>query len=135
MNVMHGIRRRSDRLALISAGLFVLVWLSLAAAPCVMAMTMGAAPEHDCPHCPPTPCHETAQESCDDPGSLDALRLSDANTTVLAPPAAIATAEFAIPTETTRFTESGLPPSRAGPRAHLLNAQFRAHLLNAQFNE
>lgn len=124
MSIMHGIRRRSDRLARISAGLFVLVWLSLAAAPCVMAMTMGTAPKHDCPHCPPTPCHESAPETCDDPGSLDALRLSDANPTVLAPPAAIASPVFPLPAETTRDTGSGLPPSRAGPRAHLLKATF-----------
>ena len=124
MNVMHRIRRRSDRLARLSVGLFVLVWLSLAAAPCVMAMTSGATPEHDCPHCPPTPCHEATPESCDEPGSPGALRAADTNPNVLAPPATIAAAALPAPAATPRFTAAALPPSRAGPRAHLLHAQF-----------
>ncbi len=37
-------------------GLFAAVWLSLALAPCTMAIEA----DHDCPHCPPAHEHEMA---------------------------------------------------------------------------
>lgn len=124
MNAMHRIRRRSDRLAQLSAGLFVLVWLSLAAAPCVMAMELQQAPDHDCPHCPPAPCHEVAPDDCDEPDSLDGLRAGDSTPSVLAPPPATIPADAAPRRIATQHASRRQPPARAGPRPHLVNVQF-----------
>jgi hypothetical protein len=75
---MHRLRRHSDRLARISAGLFVLVWLTVVATPCAIAMQFGQVPaDHDCPHCPPAPCHEIEPADCNVPDSLDSPRMSD----------------------------------------------------------
>jgi len=123
MSLIDCIRKRSDRLAQISVSLFVLVWLSIAAAPCAIAMTLGSDDHHDCPHCPPRPCHEVQPFECDAPDSIDNLRAGDAPQ-VLAPPSAEASASPVAhpPRSHSEFTYK--PPARAGPRAHLLHAQF-----------
>lgn len=125
MNALHHIRRRSGALSRINLALFALVWLSIVVAPCAMAMQANIpAPEHDCPHCPPQPCHETAPQDCDAPDSLDSLRLVDKTETIaLLPPQTVAPVLFDA-ADTTPAAIVSLPPVRAGPRPHLVNAQF-----------
>ncbi|MBS3744860.1 MAG: hypothetical protein KGY48_10955 [Wenzhouxiangellaceae bacterium] len=125
MNILHRIRRCSGTLARVNTALFVLVWLSIVVAPCAMAMQAGvSAPDHDCPHCPPRPCHEVAPEDCDAPDSLDSPRLAEKTNALellhLRPVAHViepsAQPVIAFP--------RALPPVRAGPRAHLVHVQF-----------
>jgi hypothetical protein len=125
MSLMHRLRRRSDRLARFSAGVFVLVWLAIVATPCAMAMQFGEMPaDHDCPHCPPAPCHELAPEDCKAPESVDSPRLSDKTPqfdAAAGPPLAAAPA----PARATRGWAR--PPafsSRAGPPPYLLHLRF-----------
>lgn len=126
MNALHRIRRCSGTLARVNAALFALVWLAFVATPCVMAMQQAEPPEaeHVCPHCLPEPCHEVAAQDCDAPDLLDALRFGDqAKTMALAPPPAASVAMVpTIRAATPAITSH--PPSRAGPRPHLLHAQF-----------
>jgi hypothetical protein len=76
-------RQRQRRLAQGSLALFALFWFSLITAPCAMAHVDhgdGApAKHHDCPHCPPKPCHQKAFEpvDCDQLDPVDRLRLLD----------------------------------------------------------
>jgi len=82
------------------------------------------APAHDCPHCPPQPCHEMEPQDCDAPDSLDSLRAVDKTETIdLLPPQAVAPALFDA-ADPTHAAIVSLPPVRAGPRPHLVNAQF-----------
>jgi hypothetical protein len=125
MNVLHRIRRKSGTLSRVNLALFVLVWLSIAFAPCAMAMQAGATmPEHDCPLCPPDPCQEVAPEDCDAPDSLDSPQLAEKTQSldllvlkhvsqVPEPPARHSVVAFRTS-----------PPVRAGPREHLIHAQF-----------
>lgn len=125
MNVLHRIRRCSGTLARVNAALFVLVWLSIVVAPCAMAMQAGvSAPEHECPHCPPRPCHEVAPEDCDAPDSLDSPRLAD-KTNALELLQLRPVADVVEPSaQPVIASPRALPPVRAGPRAHLVHAQF-----------
>ncbi|HKL54225.1 MAG TPA: hypothetical protein VJ902_09710 [Wenzhouxiangellaceae bacterium] len=125
MNILHRIRRRSGGLSRVNLALFALVWLSIVVAPCAMAMQVDVpAPAHDCPHCPPQPCHETEPQDCDAPDSLDSLRLVDKTETItLLPPQTVAPALFDA-ADTTHAAIVSVPPVRAGPRPHLVNAQF-----------
>ena len=125
MNIMHRIRRSSSTLSRVNLALFVLVWLSMVVAPCAMAMQAGATmPEHDCAHCPPQPCDEVAPQDCDAPDSLDSPRLSDK--TNLPDLLVLRPVEHAIEpsTQPAIVSPRALPPVRAGPRAHLVHAQF-----------
>ena len=125
MNVLHRIRRNSGRLARVNLALFALVWLSIVVAPCAMALQAGAQmSEHDCPHCPPRPCHEVTPQDCDETDSLDSLRVVDkTETTAILPPRALEPAP-ADAADASHGAIAQLPPVRAGPRPHLLNAQF-----------
>jgi len=125
MNVLHRIRRCSGTLSRVNLALFVLVWLSVVVAPCAMAMQAGVmAPEHDCPHCPPRPCHETAPQECDAPDSLDSLRIGEkAQEIALLPPRTFEPVLF-VATSRVDTTPVYMPPVRAGPRPHLVHAQF-----------
>ncbi len=126
MFLMHRLRRHSDRLARISAGLFMVVWLAMVAAPCAIAMAFGEMPAgHDCPHCPPVPCHEAEPEDCAAPDSFDLPRLSEKTPSFdLAPPnpdpgAALVRSSRPAPT----FVPQ--PQPRAGPPPYLLHLRFR----------
>lgn len=127
MNVLHRIRRCSGTLSRVNLALFVLVWLSIVIAPCAMAMQAGMSPpepEHDCPHCPPKPCHEVAPEDCDAPDSLDSPRLTDKSSPLDLLPVRHA-APVILPSATrSAITLHALPPVRAGPRAHLVHVRF-----------
>jgi len=125
MSVMHRIRRYVRFLARINAALFALVWLSIVIAPCAMAMQAGAAmPEHDCPHCPPKPCHEVEPDDCDAPDSLDSPRLADKTNSLDLLHLRPVLRAIEPSTQTTYVSPRTLPPVRAGPRAHLVHAQF-----------
>ena len=125
MSAMHRIRRHSRFLARVNLALFVLLWLSIVIAPCAMAMQAGAAmPEHDCPHCPPKPCHEVEQGDCDAPDSLDSPRLADKTNSLDLLHLRPVLRAIEPPTQTTYVSPRTLPPVRAGPRAHLVHAQF-----------
>lgn len=124
--LLHTIRRNLPRLGRFNAALFVLLWATMVATPCVMAMQGELEPiaAHDCPHCPPQPCHSsTAPPDCDEPEPADRLRSLDASQHVLVLPIdtidALASAPLvrvAPPYERAR--------SRDGPRAHLLHVRF-----------
>ena len=124
--LLHRLRRNAPRLARLSAGLFVVLWATLVATPCVMAMQAEppAMAGHDCPHCPPKPCHDQAgPPDCDDAEPADRTRSIDPGQFALALPAdpADAGAPFVL-------QRDGPPRStaqaRAGPRAHLLHVRF-----------
>ncbi len=125
MSLLFHVRRSAATLSRVNLALFALVWLSIVVAPCAMAMSLAAeVPEHDCPHCPPKPCHEVAPEQCDEPDGLDWPRLADPTQSVLLP---ATEAALFIPIALARAASnlaSQLPPARAGPRAHLLHQQF-----------
>ena len=125
MNLLFRIRRSAATWSRVNLALFALVWLSIVIAPCAMVMEAQASPsQHDCPHCPPQPCHEAASDQCDEPDSIDSPRLSDPGQWVLAP-ATRAMSSIAI--DTTRASFSILahsPPARAGPRIHLVHVRF-----------
>lgn len=123
---LHAIRRNLPRLGRFHAALFVVLWATMAATPCVMAMQGEPEPSrtHDCPHCPPKPCHELASPAeCDTPEPADRLRSVDASQFAAALPAgAIGIAED-------RPLRSAVPSAtgqrcRAGPRPHLLHLRF-----------
>jgi len=125
MNILQRIRRRSGTLARFNIALFGLVWLSIVAAPCAMAMQAGlTAAEHDCPHCPPRPCHEVASDDCDAPDALESPRLADKTHApdLLNLKSPLLAAEPS--TRPTVVAPRSLPPARAGPRAHLVHVQF-----------
>jgi hypothetical protein len=125
MNLLSRIRRSAATLSRVNLALFALVWISIVVAPCAMAMQLQAeVPEHDCPHCPPTPCDEMAPEQCDAADGIDSLRLGDSTQTVLAP-----ATEAALPAPfDSRHAAFGIterkPPARAGPRIHLVHVRF-----------
>lgn len=125
MNLLHRIRCCSDTLSRVNLGLFALIWLSIAIAPCAMAMQADAmAAQHECPHCPPNPCAEVAPQDCEGPDSLNSLRIVEkAETIALLPPSAFGPSVL-IPITRVQPPTFSLPPVRAGPRAHLLHAQF-----------
>jgi|GEM_PF-1116382 len=124
MGAMNVIQRHSSKLARVNLALFALVWLSMVAAPCVMAMQVEQAGGHDCPHCPPPPCHEVAPDDCDSPDSIDGLRAGDQlksfELAPLAAPAFALDAEPGLESATLFHT----PPARAGPRLHLIHTRF-----------
>jgi hypothetical protein len=126
MSVMHRLRRHAERAARISAGLFVVVWLAMIATPCAIAMEFGEMPAgHDCPHCPPVPCHEADPDDCAAPDSLDLPRLSEKSQSFELAPAnpdpgvALVQSSRPGPTLATRSQP------RAGPPPYLLHLRFR----------
>lgn len=126
MTTLHRIRKHRQGLARLHLALFALVWVSLFSTTCALAMELEAAQghHHDCPHCPPRPCHEVQPEECKAPDSLDSPRLSESSSQCMAPAAATSA-----PTEIRIRDPQALavvdhPPARAGPRAHLLHVQF-----------
>lgn len=125
MNLLHRFRQYTAAFARANLALFALVWLSIVVAPCATAMQAGAAtPKHDCPHCPPKPCHEVAPDDCDMPESLDSPRLADKTSgldLLHLRPILHEIKASALPTV---VTPRKRPPVRAGPRAHLVHAQF-----------
>ena len=125
MNVLHRIRRHSGSLSRGSLALFVLVWLSIVIAPCAMAMQAGMPTTgHDCPHCPPRPCHEMTPQDCDAPDALDALRIVEKAQSIAFLPPRTFEPVFLISTARIQTVPVFLPPVRAGPRVHLVHVQF-----------
>ncbi len=126
MTVLQILRCHRSRLARLTAGLFVLAWLAIVAAPCAMAMhAADEQHEHACPKCPPAPpCHQAAAADCEHPDSFDATRGSDAvkAPVVLATNVAMAALPVARVTAPRPLALHG--PPRAGPRLHLLHAHF-----------
>ncbi|MBY6204487.1 hypothetical protein [Halomonas denitrificans] len=124
--VLHALRRRSSRVSRVLAMLFVVLWAAIVATPCVMAMQAEPEPHaaHDCPHCPPTPCHEPAAPAdCDETDPADRLRSADTSPFAVALPGdapATPPAGFAA-----RLAPAGAHAlSRDGPRPHLLHVRF-----------
>jgi hypothetical protein len=125
MMLLHRLRRRSDRLARISAGVFVVVWLAMIATPCAMAMQLGQMPaEHDCPHCPPKPCHDLAPEDCNAPEPIESPRASDKTTQFDVAPAVPATVAASRDPATRARARPPEATSRAGPPPYLLHLRF-----------
>jgi len=124
VTILHRMRRRSYRLGRLGLGTFVLVWLSIVTAPCVAMIAMDDCADHDCPHCPPSLCHDLQPASCEAPEALDSLRAGDISPMVLAPLPAVPTmpALESLGSGGLAFTPN--PPARAGPRAHLIHVQF-----------
>jgi len=126
MDMVGDIRRHCGVLARVNLALFALAWVSLVAAPCLMAMQVGA-PEptaHDCPHCPPKPCHEVQADQCDGLDGLSALRLADQVQAFVALPSSVAVWAHTVEHGDRHVPAFRLPPTRAGPRQHLLHLQF-----------
>lgn len=121
---MHFIRRHSSTLTRVNLALFGLLWLAVVGAPCVMAMQVEQAGGHDCPHCPPSPCHEVAPDDCDEADWLDGLRAGEQFKNfelplLIAPAISLHSASDAA---SAPFFHT--PPGRAGPRVHVLHTRF-----------
>jgi len=123
--VLNRFRKQARTLARINLALFALVWLSAVAAPCAMAMQVEIAKSHthECPRCPPQPCHEAEPADCQ---TADTEGWLSADKTPFG-----ALLAFPTPARDLRSGGLALRPdtavralSRAGPRAHLLHAQF-----------
>ena len=124
--ILHRLRRHLPRLARVHAGLFVVLWATVVATPCVMAMQDEPPPMamHDCPHCPPQPCHDQAgPPDCDDAEPADRTRSVDPTQFVVVLPAEPAGLDT-----TGSLQRDGPRPrsaqARAGPRPHLLHVRF-----------
>lgn len=124
--MLQRIRNHIRALAGIHLALFALAWLSVVAAPCAAAMQSAAMAEtaHECPHCPPRPCHEVQPDDCAEPDSLDAPRAAEPSGQWLLPPVAMAWPVAELRGASHEHFDHRSPPARAGPRAHLFNAQF-----------
>lgn len=122
--MIHRIRKYSATLARLNAGLFFVVWMATVIAPCAMAMQQGNGQDnHDCPHCPPPPCHELEPEQCDEPDPLELPRFAE-NVKSFGPPSIVPAWTTTASTVAYPPTARARPPVRAGPRVHLLHAQF-----------
>lgn len=122
--MLENIRKHYQLLSRINLGLFALVWVSVVASSCVMAMDAGdTASHHDCPHCPPAPCMEIQPADCEQSDSLETPLNGDQLQKI-----AFAAPISDIPVNTQRPAPlryySVSPPPRAGPRTHLIHAQF-----------
>lgn len=123
MNPLARLRTHTARWGGVAGVAFLAAWLGLVVAPCAMAMDLPApADAHDCPHCPPQPCHEAAGTDCDPPDSLDAPRAGDDRPALALLPAVpvVAAADAAVRTSIRSLS----PPARAGPRLHLIHTRF-----------
>lgn len=93
--------------------------------PCAMALVdiPDAASNHDCPHCPPEPCHEGAgPDDCDSLNPADKPRNdSGADSPAILPPVGLAVHERPPRLQTGAI---GPPPARDGPRRHLILVTF-----------
>jgi len=124
--ILHRLRRNLPRLARVHAALFVVLWATVVATPCVMAMQAEppAMAGHDCPHCPPQPCHDLAiSPDCDHADPADRTRSVDPGQFVVALPYEPVDVEPGW----LRSRDGPLPLSvsaRAGPRPHLLHVRF-----------
>lgn len=122
MNLIRRIRSNERRLASAGGTAFLLLWLSLAAAPCALAM-VAADTGHDCPHCPPAPCHEMQSDDCAYPESLDVPRAGDEiKLLFVALPSAYAGSFQAGPVRPQAVRNPSI--IHAGPRTHLLFQRF-----------
>lgn len=116
-------RKLASRLGRFNLALFALLWFSVVAPPCAMAMAPQPDPARQHLHCPPQACDEVAPGDCDAPG-LEPLPAPD-KTPWFALPAPTVQAPASASTSTgLEVTPRGRPPVRAGPRVHLVHAQF-----------
>lgn len=123
---LHCLRRNLPRLARVHAALFVVLWATLVATPCVMAVQAEppAMAGHDCPHCPPQPCHDqVGPPDCDDAEPADRTRSVDPGQFTLALPTqpADADAPFVLQRDGPPLPKQ---QARAGPRPHLVHVRF-----------
>lgn len=125
---MHKLRRHKQSFASLAASVFMVVWLSMALAPCLMALgATPAAAAEGCAHCPdaPPPCHDDGATTCTyvDGYHYDgrdmSVALKDVRLAVIPVAMEPAAAEPA-----GRFAEPDAfpaPPDPGGPRLHLKN--------------
>jgi len=94
-------------------------------APCAMALVdiQDAASGHDCPHCPPEPCHDDGgANECDSFKPADKPRNdSGADSPAMLPPVGFVVHERPPRLHTAAI---GPPPARDGPRRHLILVTF-----------
>lgn len=105
---------------------FCAVMILAATTPCAMAADLpsGAEIGHDCPHCPPQPCHDASTDpDCDGLNPADKPR-NDSGADVVAAVAALMPGAALPQPARVRATAVGPPPARDGPRRHLILATF-----------
>lgn len=125
MNLINLIHSKSTRLASANTALFALLWIGLIVSPCVSAMLVATS-DHDCPRCPPPPCHEVQLEQCEDPDSLDAPRAGEE----------VELPVLFLPAQAPAWAADVQPAHAAPPRPHApIRAGPRPHLLFQTFNE
>ena len=121
---MHRLRRHRRTLASLAASLFLVVWGSMAVAPCLMAAEAVAG--EDCPHCPDVPpCHESTDTACtyvdgyDFDGRDPSPGFKDPRLTALA----VSAEPVTLPGSGALVPVVGnpRPPDPSGPRIHLRN--------------
>lgn len=120
------IRRNLQRLARFNLALFVVCWAVVMVSPCVMAMQLDDSPmsSHDCPHCPPQPCHgPVVKADCNEPEPQDRPRSVDSSEFLLEFPVLIETIVFE-PDRQISHLHYPSALARDGPRTHLLYVRF-----------
>lgn len=104
---------------------FCAIVILVATTPCAMALAdiPDSANIHDCPHCPPEPCHEDGStDDCDTLNPADKPRSdSGADNAAVMSNAGIALRERVPRLQTGPI---GPPPARDGPRRHLILVTF-----------
>ena len=127
--MISSIRQHLSRTARFSLGLFVVLWIGMVIAPCAMAhVESDSGPHdshHDCPHCPPKPCHQKAEPvDCDDLEPADRLRSLDSSQFValLSDDAPVALDDW--PDRSLGSMRSN-QQARDGPRPHLIFQRFK----------
>ena len=105
---------------------FCAVMILAATTPCAMAVDLPSGTEikHDCPHCPPQPCHDASTDpDCDGLNPADKPRNDSGGDVVAAVAAHMSGATLPRPARA-QAPAVGPPPVRDGPRRHLILATF-----------
>lgn len=120
---MSAIRKLASSLGRFNLALFALLWFSVVATPCAMAMAPEPDPGHQCPHCLPQACDEVVLGDCS-ASDLESLLVLDKTPSFALPVLTAPVAAFASASAGLEVTPRGRPPVRAGPRVHLVHVQF-----------
>lgn len=121
----HVTLHRHARLRATLAAFCALLILA-ATTPCAMAVDLPAGKDavHDCPHCPPQPCHDVSSNpDCDGLNPVDKPR-GDCGVESMTAATAPVPGTALLPPARMRAEPAGPPPARDGPRRHLLLATF-----------
>ncbi|MCP5202159.1 MAG: hypothetical protein H6977_19340 [Gammaproteobacteria bacterium] len=126
-SLLARLRARRRRLALCNLVFMLCGLLGLALAPCqAMAGMQAGNAIHDCPDCPPAPCHDAQPAACPHESASDQTALPDLPRLDLPPALPAAELAPAVPV----VVAAAPPLARYGPAPGR-----RSHLVFLRFNE